>query len=104
MRMTAEERAARAEQRKQARAAQWAQEQRDRSLMLMALRGVVANKDADPTIRTFAVYCLNRACGYSLLPYDLKFPGSDSQDDNNDVTARLRAKFAEELKAAESNT
>lgn len=98
----AETRAKNKAARDQRRHEREAQEEKDRALMLTALRGVIVNRNADPLIRMFAVFCLDHACNYHILPRDLKFPGCDSRDDSDGVTARLRAKFAEELKAAES--
>lgn len=104
MRMTKEERAARAEQRKQARAEAWRQEMDDKKLMIDALRDVIADKNTDPTIRTFAVYCLNHACRYSVLPYNLEFPDGKDNGQDDHTLDRLRVKFAEEIKAAENST
>ena len=98
--MTQEERAKRAEARKQARAAQWEQERADRALMLDALRDTLRDRTAAPSLRLFALYCLNRACGYSVVPYDLKYPSNEADTDLIDV----RAKLAAAIKNAESNT
>ena len=98
--MTPEERRQRAEQRKQARAAQWEQERADRALMLDALRDTLRDRTAAPSLRLFALYCLNRACGYSVVPYDLKYPSSEADTDLIDV----RTKLAAAIKNAESNT
>ena len=95
--MTQEERRQRAEQRRAARAAQRETKQTDRALMIDALRDVLKDRTAAPSLRLFALYCLNRACGYSVVPYDLKYPNSEADTDLIDV----RAKFAAALKAAE---
>lgn len=99
--MTKEERAARAEERRAARAEAWRQELKDKELVLDALRDILRDRTCNPAQRLYAVACLNYICGYRFVPCDLKFP--DTKDDS-DMT-RLRARFAAELKnAAKSST
>ena len=101
--MTKEERAARAAQRKAARDEAWRQQMADKDLMADVLRDVLKDKTVQSSQRLFALYCLNRVCGYSVIPYSLKFPNNDSSVDNGDATARLMAQF-QEIKAAEDGT
>lgn len=98
--MTQEERKERAEARKAAERARWQQELADRDLILETLRDILKDKTASPAQRIFAVAALDYAKGYHVVPSRLQYP--DSVDDN-DVTARLRERFAE-IKAAESDT
>ena len=98
--MTKEERAVRAAQRKAARDEAWRQQMADKDLMADVLRDVLKDNTVPSSQRLFALYCLNRVCGYSVIPYSLKFPNNDSSVDNGDATARLMAQF-QEIKAAE---
>lgn len=70
MRMTAEERAAKAAQRKEARAEMWRQERADKRLTAEAMRAVLKHPDSKPDQLIFALEVLDSLECYRLIPYN----------------------------------
>lgn len=80
-----------AEARKAQQAERYAQEKKDRALVLEALRGVLRDPSATTEQRIFAVSVLDSMQHYYLVPYDVKHPGKDSNALIADFAKRMEA-------------
>ncbi len=70
--MNKETRKRNAEARRAARAAQAAEQERDKGLVLDALRAVLQDPEATTEQRLFAVAVLDRMQHYSFVPHDMR--------------------------------
>lgn len=73
------------------RARRDAEERADKSLMLEALRAVLRDPEATTEQKIFAVTVLDNVQHYSLVPYSVKHPGTDSDALIADFAKRLEA-------------
>ena len=58
-------------------AAKAAAKQKDKPLVLEALRAVLADPEATTAQRLFAVAVLDNMMGYCFIPHSAKYPGAD---------------------------
>ena len=78
------------------KAAEAAAEQKDKPLVLEALRAVLTDPEATTAQRLYAVAVLDNMQGYNFAPYGAKYPGTDK-----DVAT---AYFAKKLDALQKET
>lgn len=93
--LTSEEKATRAAARKALQAERLEREQRDKALVLDAMRSILSDPTAKPSQRIYAFAVLNYVQYYQLIPYNLPYP--DKMDEID--LSRLKEKFADELEA-----
>ena len=77
--------------REERRAAREAEAKADKALVLDALRAVLQDPEATTAQRLFAVAVLDNVQHYSLVPYSVKSPGTDSGAVIADFAKRLEA-------------